>query len=81
MNLVIARREQAIESLCKDEGLDAQGLRKLIDNYGFNERMPVRCDVINIMHKRPKLRERIEVGNRIISKFRELVETFVDGID
>ena len=75
------QKEQAIESLCEDEGLDTQGLRRLIDNYKFNERMPVRRDVINIMHKRPMLRERIEVGNYIISKFRELVETFVDGID
>ena len=75
------QREQAIESLCKDEGLDVQGLRKVIRNYRHTDKMPMRSDVINIMHTVPSLKERIVVGNRIISKFREFVETYIDGID
>ena len=78
---VTEQREQAIESLCKDEGLDAQGLKKVIRNYIYTGKMPIRSDVINIMHTGPGLKERIEVGNRIISKFRKFAETFVDGID
>ena len=76
-----AQREQAIQSLCSDEGLDVTGIQKVIDNYRFTGKMPLRNDVIRIMQTRPKLKERSTAGERIISRISAFIETFVDGID
>ena len=57
------------------------GLQKVIKNYRFTGKMPLRNDVINIMHTRPRLRERRPVSERIISRLAAFVETYIDGID
>ena len=41
---------------------------------------PLRDDVINMMNKRPKLKERATVAERITNKITEFVETFISGI-
>ena len=74
-------KERAIEVLSADEGLKHEALQKLIGNFIFTEKPPMRDDVISIMETRPSLRERKPVAERIIGKIVGFVETFIDGVD
>ena len=75
------QKRLAIQTLNSEEGLQPDGLEKVIKNYLFTEKPPMRDDVIGIMEKRPSLRERSSVAQRIISKIKIFVETFIDGVD
>ena len=71
----------AIQKLSSEEGLEIEGLEKVIGDYLFTEKPPMRDDVIGILEQRPKLRERGTIAERVIGKIKEFVETFIDGID
>jgi type I restriction enzyme R subunit len=72
---------KAIQDLSSEEGLDPEGLEKVIGQYLFTEKPPMSDDVIAIMSDRPKLRERKTIASRVIGKIKEFVETFIDGVD
>lgn len=75
-----AQKQEALDELGADEGLSQQGLEKIISDYLFTDRMPMRDDVISIMDTKPKLKERKPVAERVISKIRDYVETFIEGM-
>jgi type I restriction enzyme R subunit len=68
-------------ALSEEEGLDPERLEKILGNYLFTEKPPMRDDIIDIMEKRPSLRDRSTVAERVIGKIRAFVETFIDGVD
>ncbi|MBR9834491.1 MAG: type I restriction endonuclease subunit R, partial [Alphaproteobacteria bacterium] len=72
---------KALQALSAEEGLDPDGLERVIGQYLFTEKTPMRDDVIAIMSDRPKLKERSSVASRVISKIKQFVETFIDGVD
>ena len=74
-------KRKAIAAISTEESLEAEGLEKIIGSFLFTEKPPMRDDVINIMTKRPALRERGSIAERIVNKIREFVETFIDGVD
>ncbi|MBL1430657.1 MAG: type I restriction endonuclease subunit R [Robiginitomaculum sp.] len=74
-------KAKAVKTLGEEEGLDLEGLQKIIGDYLFTEKTPMRDDVINIMEKRPSLKERSTISERIIGKIKSFVETFIDGVD
>ena len=74
-------KRKAIRALSEDEGLDVEGLQRVIGNYLFTERTPLRDEVIAIMQTRPGLRERRTVTGRITDKIKAFVEMFIDGVD
>tara|TARA_B100000745_G_scaffold248580_1_gene170627 strand:- start:11182 stop:14007 length:2826 start_codon:yes stop_codon:yes gene_type:complete len=74
-------RRKALAALSTEEGLDTDGLENIIGRYLFTEKPPMRDEVISIMERRPNLRERRSVSERVIGKIRDFVETFIDGID
>ncbi|NOY72309.1 MAG: HsdR family type I site-specific deoxyribonuclease [Gammaproteobacteria bacterium] len=74
-------KQKAIKALSETEGLDLEGLQKIIGDYLFTEKTPMRDDVVGIIKKRPSLKERRSVSERIISKIKAFVETFIDGVD
>lgn len=74
-------KRKAINELSSTEDLDPAGLQKIIDDYLFTDKSPMRDDVIGIMAKRPTLKKRATVSERIISKIKSFVETFIDGVD
>ncbi len=74
-------KRKALEAMSKEEGLDPEGLDKVLGNYLFTEKPPMRDEIIEIMEKRPSLRERSTVAERVIGKIRDFVETFIDGVD
>ena len=72
---------KAIKELSDSEGLDQEGLQKIIGDYLFTEKFPMRDDVVGIIKKRPRLKERRSISERIISKIKAFVQTFIDGVD
>jgi type I restriction enzyme R subunit len=74
-------KKKAIAELSETEGLDVEGLEKVIGNYLFTEKTPMRDDVIGIMSKRPSLKERASISERVIHKIKDFVQTFIDGVD
>ena len=74
-------KQKAVAKICEEEDLSSEGLQVVIGKYLFTEKVPMRDDVIEIMNKRPSLRERGSIAERVISKIREYVETFIDGVD
>ncbi|MBZ0216082.1 MAG: hypothetical protein K8F25_05985, partial [Fimbriimonadaceae bacterium] len=74
-------KQKAILELSTAEDLDADGLEKVIGNYLFTEKTPMRDEVIGIMNTRPKLKERGTISERVIEKIKAFVETFIDGVD
>ena len=73
-------RELAIKALSAEENLDAEKLQKVIGDYLFTERMPLRDEIIGTMNTRPSLKERSTTAERITSKISHYIETFINGI-
>ena len=76
-------KREALVKLSQEEGIDPTGLEKVVGDFIFTEKVPIRNDVIGIMQleKKPKLKERAAVAERIINKIRDFVETFFDGVE
>ena len=74
-------KQKAVVALSENEGLNPDGLQKVIGDYLFTEKIPLRDDVIAIMNTRPGLKERGTTTERIIAKIKAFIETFIDGVD
>ena len=79
-NYLNEERQIAIENLSKEENLDSEKLQKLIGDYLFTEKTPLRDDVISALKQRPSLKKRGKTAERIISKILDFVDTFISGI-
>jgi type I restriction enzyme, R subunit len=66
--------------MSEEENLDSQKLKKLIGDYLFTEKIPLRDDIIDTMNTRPSLKERKTKAERITNKVLEFVERFISGI-
>jgi len=53
----------------------------VIDDYLFTEKVPMSKTIIGIMQQRPSLQQRRSVSERIITKIKGFIETFMDGVD
>ena len=71
---------KALEDLSINENLDQEKLNKLIANYLFTEKQPLRDEVIETMKEKPGLRERKTSSERIIDKIKGFIETFINGM-
>jgi type I restriction enzyme R subunit len=70
-------QKNAFDKLVKEEKLSAEKTQKLIDDYLFAEREPLRDEVLELLDgEKPTLLERKKIGDRILSKIKTLVETF-----
>ena len=70
----------ALDKLSNDENLNAEKLQEVIGNYIFTEKKPLRDEIIEMMNKRPSLKERKTVAERVTEKILNFVETFISGI-
>ena len=70
----------ALTRLSEDENLDIAKLQDVIGNFLFTEKKPLRDDIIGMMNKRPTLKERGTIAERITDRIFEFVETFINGI-
>lgn len=76
-----AEKQKALAAMSTEEGLKREGLDQVVASYLFTEKTPMRDDVIGIMEKRPPLRQRRSVADRVIEKIKSFVETFIEGVD
>ncbi|MEQ8712513.1 MAG: type I restriction endonuclease subunit R, partial [Cyclobacteriaceae bacterium] len=72
-------RKKAIQSIGEEENLHTEKLEKVIGDFLFSEKKPLRDDVIATMKVRPGLKERGKTAERIITKMQEFIETFISG--
>ncbi len=70
----------ALEKLSEEENLDSEKLQEVIGNYLFTEKKPLRDEIIGMLNKRPSLKERKTVAERVTDKILGFVETFINGI-
>ncbi|EMI55090.1 type I restriction endonuclease subunit R [Rhodopirellula sallentina] len=73
-------RTAEFEELCKSEGLVPDAILKVLDQYHFTGRMPLRDDIVASMTAKPKILERKKVTERIIGKLLDFIQTFEDSI-
>ena len=73
-------RSEYIDRLVDEERLDKGKLEKVIGDYLFTEKEPLRDDLIDMLDKRPKLKERSSTSDRLKNKIIEFVETYVTGV-
>ena len=76
----LVEQKKAIDKLVIEENLKSQELERVIGDYIFTEKKPMRDDVIGMLNKRPSLKERATTSERIIGKIYDFVETFISGI-
>ena len=71
----------AFHQLCKEEKLFSDKVERVIENYLFSEREPLRDDLLELIEgDKPSILERKTVGERILSRIKDFVETFMDGM-
>lgn len=74
-------QEKAFSILVTEENLSANKTEKLIENYLFAEREPLRDEVLELIEgEKPSLLQRKKLGDRIIKRIMDFVETFIKGM-
>ena len=76
-----AERVAAFDQLVKEEQLDADKLKKVIDRYVYTGKEPLPDpDIIDLINHPLKLAERAPTKKRVLEKVVDYVETFIRGI-
>ncbi|MGB4903414.1 MAG: hypothetical protein WBO91_00590, partial [Saprospiraceae bacterium] len=73
--------EEAFTKLVTEENLSAGKTEKLIENYLFEERQPLRDEVLELIDgDKPSVLHRKKLGDRILKRLMDFVETFMNGM-
>ena len=71
----------AFDALCKEEQLDADKLKKVIDRFVYSGKEPLPDpDIIELIERPLKLAERGPTRKRVLERVVDFVETFIKGI-
>ncbi len=74
-------QQKAFDKLVKDEKLSAEKTQALIEEYLYAEREPLRDEVLNLLEgEQPTILKRKTIGDRILKKMLEFVDTFINGM-
>ena len=74
-------QQNAFEKLVAEENLSAEKTEKLIEDYLFAEREPLRDEVLELVEgEKPSLLQRKKLGDRILKRITDFVETFINGM-
>lgn len=74
-------QEKALKLLIEDENLSKEKTERLIETYLFAEREQLRNEILDLRAEgRPSVLKSKEVGDRILNKILNFVDTFVNGI-
>ncbi|TPL72289.1 type I restriction endonuclease subunit R [Mesorhizobium sp. B2-3-15] len=71
-----SERENALEAVCLEEGLERKQLNHLMQLYEFTGQTPEREDVVGALTVKPRILERRKVIDRIVDKMTSIVRTF-----
>ncbi len=76
-----AEQQNAFLKLVQEESLSAAKTEKLIEDYLFAERQPLRDEVLELIDgEKPSLLQRKKLGDRILKRIMDFVETFINGM-
>jgi type I restriction enzyme R subunit len=76
-----AEQRKAFEQICKDEALIPEKFEQVIDNYLYTEKEPLRDNLLDTLQgTKPGILERKSIADRLLTKMKNFVETFIDGI-
>jgi len=71
----------AFQKLCAEENLSNDKVEKVIADYLFSEREPLRDEVLDLIEgAKPSVLHRKTTGERILAKIKGFVDTFINGI-
>jgi type I restriction enzyme R subunit len=71
----------AFKKLCTEENLSDEKVEKVISDYLYSEREPLRDEVLGLINgDKPTVLERKKTGDRILAKIKGFVDTFINGI-
>ena len=74
-------QQKAFSKLVAEENLSADKTEKLIEDYLFAEREPLRDEVLELIEgEKPSLLQRKKIGDRILKRIMDFVETFINGM-
>lgn len=75
-------QQKEFSKIVQDENLSAEKTEKLIEDYLFAEREPLRDEVLELIEgEKPSLLQRKKLGNRILKRIVDFVETFINGMN
>lgn len=75
-------QQKAFEAFVKEEHLSPEKTQKLIEDYLYAERQPLRDHLLDLIEgDKPSVLKRKSIGDRLLSKVVEFVETFINGMD
>lgn len=74
-------QQKAFTQLVTEENLSAEKTEKLIEDYLFAEREPLRDEVLELIEgEKPSLLQRKKLGDKILKRILVFVETFINGM-
>lgn len=68
----------AFDFLCEEENLDKEEVKKVVDTYLYDQRIPLANDIAKTLIIKPKLLERKKIVPRILDKILSFVDRFYD---
>lgn len=75
-------QHKAFETFIKEEKLSSEKTQKLIEDYLYSEKKPLRDEVLNLIDgEKPSVLKRKSIGDRILNKVVNFVETFINGMN
>lgn len=74
-------QQKAFEKIVSEEQLSSEKTQKLIEDYLFAEREPMRDEVLELLSgDKPSVLERKRIGDKILKRIMDFVETFIFGV-
>ena len=74
-------QKKAFKKLTTEENLSEEKTQKLIENYLYAEREPLRDEVLDLIEgEKPSVLKRKKLGDKILKQIVEFVDTFINGI-
>ncbi|MCZ8331358.1 MAG: type I restriction endonuclease subunit R [Flavobacterium sp.] len=69
-------KQKAFNKFVEEEKLNSDKLKKLTEDYLFSQRTPTKQEVVDILENQPSIMQRAKVGDTILSKFMNFINTF-----
>lgn len=74
-------QHKAFSRLIIEENISPERTEKLIEDFLFAEREPLRDEVLDLIEgQKPSLLQRKPLADRILKKIKEYIETFIEGM-
>ncbi|TKF15891.1 type I restriction endonuclease subunit R [Enterovibrio norvegicus] len=71
-------KRKAIHAFCEREGLNKDSVYRMIDEYNFTGKDPLREQVFSALAYKPKLLERKTIYSRILKDFKDIIHQYED---